>query len=122
MEAVDVSAEGELDALLDELDRRARLNGRPEDVQLMVAGPGTLGIVVGADWSVLNHVPDDLDPPYMISVGDDTRDELVDFYVAGSHHTQTLRRNTVPVAVARDTMRHFLGTGSLSPSVSWEEV
>jgi hypothetical protein len=45
------------------------------DVQVTVESAGTLGIVVGADLSVLNHVPADLDPPYMISVGDDQSNE-----------------------------------------------
>jgi hypothetical protein len=69
----------ELDALLDRLDAQARERRRPEEVQLTVATAGILGIVVGANWNSLNHIPADLDPPYMVSVADDNRDELLDF-------------------------------------------
>lgn len=118
----DLRTAGELDALLDDLDAEARERGRPEDIQLTVEAAGTLGIVVGADWSVLNHIPADLDPPYLVSVGDDDRDELLDFYISDDHHSQTLRRNTVPVDAARAAMRHFLATAELLPDVTWEEV
>jgi len=58
----------------------------------------------------------------MVSVGDDDRDELLDIYVSGDHHSQTPRRNSVPVDAARAAMRHVLATGELSPDVTWEEV
>ena len=58
----------------------------------------------------------------MVSVGDDERDETLDFYVSGDHHTQTRRRNTVPVDVARAAMRHFFSAGELLSDVAWEEV
>jgi hypothetical protein len=61
--------ENEVDELLDRLAVEARRDGMPQDVQVTVERAGTLGIVVGADWSVLNHVPAHLDPPYMVSVG-----------------------------------------------------
>jgi hypothetical protein len=78
--------------------------------------------VVGADWSVLNHVPADVDPPYLVSVGDDQNEEPVVFYVAGDHYSETLRRNTIRPLAARAAMRHFVATGELSPDVTWEEV
>jgi hypothetical protein len=118
----DLRTAEELDALLDDLDAEARERGRPQDIQLTVEAAGTLGLVVGANWSVLNHIPEDLDPPYLVSVGDHDRDELLDFHVSGDHHSQTLRRNTVPTDAARAAMRHFLATGELSPDVTWEEV
>jgi hypothetical protein len=64
-------SEDEVEELLDRIADEARRARRPQDVQVTVASAGTLGIVVGADWSVLNHVPMNLDPPYMVSVGDD---------------------------------------------------
>ncbi len=58
----------------------------------------------------------------MVSVGADDRDELLDFYVSGDHHSQTPRRNTIGVAVARGAVQHFFRTGQLSPAVAWEET
>lgn len=114
--------EDELDALLDRIDDEARCVHRPQDVQLTVKDAGTLGIVLGADWSVLNHVPPHLNPPYMVTVGEDQGDERVAFYVAGDHYSETLRRNTITPNAARAAMRHFVATGGLSPELDWEEV
>jgi immunity protein Imm1 of predicted polymorphic toxin system len=114
--------ENEVDELLDRLAVEARRDGMPQDVQVTVERAGTLGIVVGADWSVLNHVPAHLDPPYMVGVGEDHSNEPVVFYVAGDHYSETLRRNTITPEAARAAVRHFVATGQLSPDVTWEEV
>ncbi len=107
--------------MLDRIADAACREGRLQDVQVAVENAGTLGIVVGADWSVLNHVPADLDPPYLVSVGNDQSSEPAVFYVAGDHYSETLRRN-IPREAARAAMRHFDATGRLSPEVTWEEV
>ncbi len=114
--------EHQLDDLLDRIDAEARRDGRPQDVQVTVDGAGTLGIVVGAEWSVLNHVPPDRNPPYTVSVGSDQTDDVVTFYVAGDHHSEVSRRNAISRDVARAAMRHFVATGELQPAVAWEEV
>jgi hypothetical protein len=112
----------ELDALLDRIDAEARRVDRPEDVQVTVNDAGSLGIVLGADWRVLNHVPPDLNPPYRVTVGNDPSYEPVAFYVARDHYSETLRRNTIGADVARAAMRHFIATGKLSPDLGWEEI
>jgi hypothetical protein len=121
-EREEVCTAEELDALLDRVAVEARAAGKPQDVQVTVEGAGTLGIVVGDDRSVLNHVPADLDPPYMVSVGGEGGEEPFVFYVAGDHYSEALRRNTIPPDAGRAAMRHFLMTGALSPEVQWEEV
>ena len=118
----EVSGADDLDALLDRIESDALAEARPQDVQVSVEGAGTLGIVVGAGWSVLNHIPPDLDPPYRVSVGREDGDEPMAFYVAGNHHSETLRRNTISTEDARAAMRHFVDTGELSAQVNWEEV
>jgi hypothetical protein len=112
-------SEDEIDGLLDRIDLEARRGDGPQDVQVTAKSGGTLGIVVGADWSVLHYVPANLDPPYMVSVGDDQSEEPVVFYVAGDHHSETLRRNMITPDAARAAMRHFVATGALSPNVEW---
>jgi hypothetical protein len=72
-------SEDNVDGMLDRIADAARRDGRPQDVQVTVENAGTLGIVVGADWSVLNHVPADLDTPYKVSVGDEQSSEPVVF-------------------------------------------
>jgi hypothetical protein len=121
-EQEDVRAAADLDALLDRVAAEAQAAGRPQDVQVTVEGAGTLGIVVGDDRSVLNHIPADLEPPYMVSVGGERGEEPFVFYVAGDHYSETLRRNTIAPETARAAMRHFLASGELSPDVEWEDV
>ncbi len=114
--------ESQLDLLLDHVAADASREGKPQCVQVTVEGAGTLGIVVGSDWSFLHHVPPDLKPPYTVSVGPDQDEAPVVCYVAGDHYTETLRRNTVSPEAARAAMRHFIATGELSPDVGWDEV
>jgi immunity protein Imm1 of predicted polymorphic toxin system len=112
-----------LDALLDRIDGEARATGRAQDVQLVGEGAaGRLGIVVGHDRSVLNHVPADGNPPYLTSRGKEHRPGVFTFYVAGEHHSESPWRNTVTAAVARNAARVFLLTGRLDERVDWEEV
>jgi hypothetical protein len=113
----------DLDALLDRIDADARRIGRPQDVQLRGAEhAGTLGIVVGHDRSVLNHIPEHLDPPYMTSRGEDDEDRPFTFYVAGDHHSEAAWWQTIPADVAREAARVFLITGQLDDRIRWEEV
>jgi|SRR5215216_4934843 len=114
--------EKQLDPLLDRIASEASRSGKPQDVQVTVEGAGTLGIVLGADWSLLNHVPSNLKPPYMCCVGSIDSEEPMVFYVAGDHYSETLRRNAISREAARDAMRHFVTRRELSPDVSWEEV
>jgi hypothetical protein len=117
----EVTGQLALDALLDQIASEARPE-RPQDVQVTVDGAGTLGIVLGAEWSVLNHLLPHLDPPYTVSVGRERGDEPVAFYVAGDHYSETPRRNTISPSAARAAMRHFVATGELSPEIQWEQV
>lgn len=112
----------QLDELLDRIAAEARADGRPQDVQITCGDAGTLGVVVGSERSALNHVPADLDPPYMVSVGDDVRDDPFVFYVAGDHYSEAAWRNTISPGAAREAVRHFAATGQLSQDVVWEEV
>lgn len=113
----------QLDRLLDEIDRQSRAAHRPRDVQLTrSSGGGTLGIVVGSERSVLNHVPADGEPPYLSSVGQESEDSPFTFWVAGDHHSESAWRHTIPTTQAREAARHFLLTGTLDPRVEWAEV
>jgi hypothetical protein len=107
--------EDEVEEQLGRMSAQAQQAGRPQDVQVTVEGAGTLGIVVGADWSVLNYIPAHRNPPYFVSVGQEQADDPVAFHVAGDHHTETLRRNTIRPEAARAAVRYFV-------DVDWDEV
>jgi Immunity protein Imm1 len=112
----------ELDALLDRLDAEARRSGFPLDVQLDAGGgSGWLGIVVGHDRSVLNHVPDDANPPYLASSGDEDEDRGFAFRYAGEF-SEVHWRHTIPAELAREAARTFLLTGRLDERVNWDET
>lgn len=113
----------QLDLLLDRVDADARHSGLPQVVQLTddLAG-GTLGVVVGGDRSLLNHVPADGNPPYLTSRGDEEEDKVFTFYVAGDNHSESHWRHTIAIGAAREAARVFLRTGVLDNRVSWDEV
>jgi len=117
----EVQTVDQLDALLDAVASKARSQAMPQNVQVTVGDAGTLSVVVGADRSVLNHVPSHLGPPYMISLGEEAGDEPFVFYVAGDHYSEVRWRNTIHLDPARDAIRRFLRTGELSADVEWEE-
>ena len=56
---------------------------------------------MGAEWSVLNHIPSHRCPPYIASVGPEPGDEPTVFFVAGDHHSETLPRNTCSYSMIR---------------------
>lgn len=79
----------------------------------------TIGL--GAQVSSLNHVPPTSDPPYVISVGDEKGEGVIDFYYFG-HHTQFALRNTISNDLAIVAVLDFAESGKLSDKVAWEEV
>lgn len=113
----------QLDALLDRVDADARRCGRAQNVELTALdGRGTLGVVVGDDRSLLNHIPADNNPPYLASRGDENFDRSFTFYVAGDHHSESHWRHTITNDAARDAARVFLLGRTLDDRVRWEEV
>jgi immunity protein Imm1 of predicted polymorphic toxin system len=117
-----VSTADELDVLLARVEREARRSGLPQHVQLYVEDAGSLGIVVGHDRSVVDHVPEDLDPPYAISLGDEDGDRPFTFYVDGDHHGEARWRHTVPATQAFEAARVFLASGALDDKLRWEKA
>jgi hypothetical protein len=113
----------DLDQLLDQVDELARNAGLPQAIFLeRAAEDGELSIVVGASRSLCSHTSADGEPPYLISVGEDASDDPFEFYVDWDHYTECARRNTIQPEQARMAARHFLLTGQLDPSISWEET
>lgn len=106
-----------------------RLLGRIEKISdpsrppLVMVGNehGVLTIGVGGPASPLSHVPPSLDPPYLVSVGNENADGVIDFFLAG-HHTQFLNRNTIPNELAKAVLLEYADTGILSARVTWEHV
>lgn len=111
---------GDVDRVLDELDRRYR--GRdPQLVTVEVNSTrASLAIGIGQDRSVLNYVAGNRDPPYFTSTGDLDVDELITFRFNGAPSEFPLR-NSVPIEVAREATRHFCSTGRLTSAIAWEE-
>lgn len=97
-------------------------SGRPRDVLLAVPGAGTLTIVVGGRRSFLQHVPATGEPPYRVSVGDQTEEGTFTFWADGEYPTEVAWRNTVAQGLARSAALHFLEEAQLEPAIKWEEM
>ena len=118
-EAVVVDSPEQLSRLLDRIAAEADAATPP--LVLIDNERGTLTIGIGAVVSTLNHVPPSGDPPYLICVGADERDEVVDFYYFG-HHSQFAVRNTVSNEVAKSAALAYSESGTLPNEVAWEPV
>lgn len=84
-------------------------------------GGDSLTIGLGAEFSVLNFVRGNKNPPYFSSSGGNGADETISFLFGGQWSEYPLR-NAVPLPVARAAMTRFCETGELSKNVVWEEV
>ena len=112
----------QLDTLLDRVEADARRSGCPQNVELDAGEAGTLGLVVGADRGLLNHVPADSNPPYLTSVGDEDDERAFVFFVHGDHYTEGDWRHTIPTPAAREAARVFLLDAVLDARVRWDEI
>ena len=79
-----------------------------------------LGLANEVGFVHVTPIPDQ--PPYIITVGDTGRDEIVEFFLHGEHHTEIEARHLVPVEQAWSAVRAFLESGELLTSLQWEEV
>jgi len=109
-----------LDQILDRLTAETPAD-LPRLAELINATGDCLGMVIGADVSLLSFVGSSGDPPYYVSVGDRRVDGLFVFYVYGGHYSELPRRHCVSAGQARETMRVFLETGRLADHLLWEE-
>lgn len=93
----------------------------PQVVTVEVDATGdTLAIGLGRDRSALNYVSASGDPPYFTSVGESDEPGYITFRFGGDLSELPLR-HSVPTTTAREVMRHFCRTGTLSPAIRWEE-
>jgi hypothetical protein len=116
----EISAAPELDRVLDELAERTP-EEHPILVDLIHPVGGTLAIGIGGAVSVLSHVPASGDPPYLVSIGNETATGEIGFYGYGEW-SEFSREDCVPNAVARQVARDFLATGELSQQVRWRRA
>jgi hypothetical protein len=65
-------------------------------------------------------VPDS--PPYVITVGDPSRHDVIEFMLHGEHSTEVQGRHLVPAGDAWHAVSEFLISGNLLPSLHWTEV
>jgi len=116
----DVSSLAELEALLDDLQRKYR---RSRPALITIEAPenqGTLTIGLGLDVSVLNHIPESGNPPYLSSLGNPNAEGITVFYYMGDW-TEIHQRHLIPIDLAREGVRHFCKTGHLLDKIEWEE-
>jgi hypothetical protein len=110
-----------LDARLDRLQEIGRA-AKPFVVELADAEAGTLGIVVGRDWSAATHERADGAPPYLISAGDGALgpDPLVFFH--SGEWTELPGEAAITIATAREAARSFMRDREPPSNLRWEET
>ena len=101
----------------------ARHSTEPIIVRLCFDDGAELYVGVGLPDSVVSvhePIPDSDWTLEWISVGDDSRDGELEFFLLG-HHTPQPARNAIPVQTAILTAEHYYESGMRATSVTWEE-
>ncbi|MFX0093584.1 MAG: Imm1 family immunity protein, partial [Candidatus Hodarchaeota archaeon] len=107
-----VTNSDELDAFLNQLASEAT-SDTPNLVTISHPNGATLSIVLGADWTVLDHINASGNPPYYSSLGIDNEGIFTCYYL-GSHHTEKPMRYAIPIDEAREAVGYFFQTGERS--------
>ena len=117
---IPVASPQELFALLE----RAGLNpGRePARAVTLRAHHSELTLGVGPAGCFVQIAPESGDPPYYVTLGDDSVGGATAFYLHGEHHTEIPRRCLLPWGVTKQVVREFYDSGRRSPQVDWCEV
>jgi hypothetical protein len=111
-----VDSLAEADARLDDLHNRME---RPTVVLLKLDRDELVEVVVGAERSTLQFMPNPPDPPYFVPVGELNQDEPFVYFYRG-HWSECSTRNTVPIETARQLVRQLADTRALPRAVEWE--
>jgi hypothetical protein len=121
IERVVVADVATLDAQLDRLQEIGNA-AEPFVVELSDPVAGTLGIVLGRDWSAATHERADGAPPYLISSGDAALgpNPLVCFY--WGEWTELPGEAAISIAAAREAMHSFLRDRRIPSNLRWVET
>ncbi len=107
----------EIDAALDRLSVTSEF-----PILVDVSIPGfilNIGLALDPTFVVIN-AGDIPDGDYVITIGDDCEEGVVDVYGCG-YHTQIERRHLVPYRMARAALRQFIFSETLSDEVHWQD-
>jgi hypothetical protein len=115
-----VSSRERLDEGLDSIASSRSLH-LPTIVEISIQ-KHVLSLGLGSPESFVQIQSDSRMPPYRVTVGDTGADGIATFYFMGSHHTEIRHRHLISVALAREVIREFFGTGRMSERVEWEEI
>jgi peptidase E len=114
-----VSSIEALDVLLDDLASRASTDA--PIIATIQMGQFLVGVGLGAKLSFVHVESASLNPPYLISRGENN-DGALSFYFHGSHHTEISSKNLIPSSIARGIVREIFKSRQLPADVNWEEV
>ncbi len=101
------------------LDRLVAESAKPILIDIRLPGfIVQIGIALDPTFVVVN-VGHENDGEYLITVGHEQAEGVVDVFGCGTH-SQMKCRNLVPYKLARDAVRQFVSSGTLSTSVRWQ--
>lgn len=81
-----------------------------------------VGLGLGSPESFLQFEHESGEPPYIVSVGDDTAGGELAFYLFGNHHTEISRRYLISADLALEGLKYWIQNGVRPKNIIWEEV
>jgi hypothetical protein len=112
---------------LDKLMAKASKQAKHEDILsiifLMADNRNRLGVVVGADETVLHFLYDHENPPYDVSKGEQDIDEpIMTCFLLFDHHTEFPREYVIPFDKGLLAIHEFYESSTLPTGIEWVEV
>lgn len=116
---VQISSLKELIKQVKNLEKEAIL--KPFLLDLEVEGAGILSIGLGREKSIASYIPPDLNPPYLLSCGQDLDEGDVVFYVMGDY-SDFPGNAVVNINQAKQALEEFFVTKKLPTNIEWQET
>ncbi len=108
---------------MDEAVADAKAASKLNIVFVKVPNGNELSIVLGGDETVVQFTYAHLDPPYLVSSGENAQEEpVLTAYVCLEHHTEFPRRWVIPMRKGRAALDEFLRTFLPPTNIELEEA
>lgn len=113
-----VSSEVELVDLIERLDTSAKNDSYPITVEVRVGEGSVLSVVVGLEISVLHFYDEKKEPQYFVSMGEESIDEWVGFFMQ-DHFSEMPRKYFIPSPLAMEAIKEYYRSGQKPPNINW---
>jgi hypothetical protein len=119
--SVDVSSVAELSEYFTQILKGSSVD-RPTIVTVEEAHGHSVTVGIHPKCGWVQIAPVSGLPPYMVTIGNDPRDDVRVYYLQESHHTEVPLRYEVPIADAIEAAVTFVETGTFLHYLKWDEI